>query len=58
MAALPLTGAALKVSSLRELSQNFEATEKFPVLFLGHGSPMNAIEEMSLSMVFETSVRH
>jgi len=45
MAALPLTGAALKVSSLRELSQNFEATEKFPVLFLGHGSPMNAIEE-------------
>lgn len=45
MAALPLTGAALKVSSLRELSLNFEATEKFPVLFLGHGSPMNAIEE-------------
>ncbi len=45
MAALPVTGAALKVSSLRELSQNFEATEKFPVLFLGHGSPMNAIEE-------------
>ncbi|MQP28906.1 4,5-DOPA dioxygenase extradiol [Sphingobacterium faecium] len=35
----------MKVSSLRELSQNFEATEKFPVLFLGHGSPMNAIEE-------------
>ncbi|PTX12152.1 4,5-DOPA dioxygenase extradiol [Sphingobacterium faecium] len=45
MAALPVTGAALKVSSLRELSLNFEATEKFPVLFLGHGSPMNAIEE-------------
>ncbi len=45
MAVLPLTGAALKVSSLRNLSKNFEATEKFPVLFLGHGSPMNAIEE-------------
>ncbi|WP_231577444.1 4,5-DOPA dioxygenase extradiol [Sphingobacterium sp. IITKGP-BTPF85] len=45
MAVSPLTGAALKVNSLRNLSKNFEATEKFPVLFLGHGSPMNAIEE-------------
>lgn len=45
MAVLPLTGAALKVNSLHNLSKNFEATEKFPVLFLGHGSPMNAIEE-------------
>lgn len=45
MAVLPLTGAALKVNSLRNLSKNFEATEKLPVLFLGHGSPMNAIEE-------------
>lgn len=45
MAVLPLTGAALKVNSLRNLSKNFEVTEKFPVLFLGHGSPMNAIEE-------------
>lgn len=45
MAVLPLTGAALKINSLRNLSKNFEATEKFPVLFLGHGSPMNAIEE-------------
>lgn len=44
MAVLPLTGAALKVNSFN-LSKNFEATEKFPVLFLGHGSPMNAIEE-------------
>ena len=45
MAVSPLTGTALKVNSLRNLSKNFEATEKFPVLFLGHGSPMNAIEE-------------
>lgn len=45
MAVLPLTGTALKVNSLHNLSKNFEATEKFPVLFLGHGSPMNAIEE-------------
>lgn len=45
MAAIPFAGAALKVSSLHDLSKSFQATEKFPVLFLGHGSPMIAIEE-------------
>lgn len=30
---------------LHEISRNFPNTEKMPVLFLGHGSPMNAIEE-------------
>ena len=27
------------------LMKNFEDNQKMPVLFLGHGSPMNAIEE-------------
>lgn len=30
---------------LREINLNFPATEQMPLLFLGHGSPMNAIEE-------------
>ena len=30
---------------IKDISQNFSSTEKMPVLFLGHGSPMNAIEE-------------
>ncbi len=36
------------MSGLRELhsySQDLKSTDKMPVLFLGHGSPMNAIEE-------------
>ena len=44
-AALPLTGAAYKLSKLHSFSTELENTSKMPVLFLGHGSPMNAIEE-------------
>lgn len=44
-AVLPLTGAAVKLSTLNKFSDSLESTSKMPVLFLGHGSPMNAIEE-------------
>lgn len=44
-AALPLTGAAFKLSTLNKFSNELPHTSKMPVLFLGHGSPMNAIEE-------------
>ncbi|MBI1288345.1 MAG: 4,5-DOPA dioxygenase extradiol [Flavobacteriales bacterium] len=33
------------LNSLRSFTATFSSTEKMPVLFLGHGSPMNAIEE-------------
>ncbi|MBP6757457.1 MAG: 4,5-DOPA dioxygenase extradiol [Bacteroidia bacterium] len=33
------------LSDLHKISGTFSNTEKMPVLFLGHGSPMNAIEE-------------
>lgn len=33
------------LNDLRKISSSFSNTEKMPVLFLGHGSPMNAIEE-------------
>ncbi|WP_116789421.1 4,5-DOPA dioxygenase extradiol [Flavobacterium psychrotrophum] len=45
LAALPLTGAAAKVGILGKLAEPLENTAPMPVLFLGHGSPMNAIEE-------------
>ena len=45
MATVPLTGAALKLEYLEQAAKGFSNTEKMPVLFLGHGSPMNAIEE-------------
>jgi 4,5-DOPA dioxygenase extradiol len=42
---LPFSGYTMKINQLYNLSQTFTATEKMPALFLGHGSPMNAIEE-------------
>lgn len=33
------------LNDLHKISGTFSNTEKMPVLFLGHGSPMNAIEE-------------
>lgn len=35
----------MTLNDLDQISTHFPNTEKMPVLFLGHGSPMNAIEE-------------
>jgi 4,5-DOPA dioxygenase extradiol len=45
LALLPFAGAAMKLKELDKLTAPFNSTEQMPVLFLGHGSPMNAIEE-------------
>lgn len=44
--ASPLALAAMKLKELQTVTNGLNETpEKMPVLFLGHGSPMNAIEE-------------
>lgn len=45
LAVVPLTAAAMKLNMLNKLTEPLAKTAKMPVLFLGHGSPMNAIEE-------------
>ncbi|MBL1162201.1 MAG: 4,5-DOPA dioxygenase extradiol [Chlorobi bacterium] len=35
----------MKLNELNKITEIFDSTVKMPVLFLGHGSPMNAIEE-------------
>lgn len=45
LALLPITGTAMKLNELNKVTQSFNSTDKMPVLFLGHGSPMNAIEQ-------------
>lgn len=39
------TAAAMKLNELNIMTEPLGKTTKMPVLFLGHGSPMNAIEE-------------
>ena len=45
LAILPAIGAMMKIQELSNMTRDFGNTAKMPVLFLGHGSPMNAIEE-------------
>lgn len=45
LSALPLAAAAMKLNDLTRITEPFQRSERMPVLFLGHGSPMNAIEE-------------
>ena len=45
LALLPLATSAMKMNELNKMTAPFGSTPKMPVLFLGHGSPMNAIEE-------------
>jgi 4,5-DOPA dioxygenase extradiol len=45
LAALPLLASPMNLSALKQFSDSLPAGDLMPVLFLGHGSPMNAIEE-------------
>jgi len=43
--AAPITIGAMKINALKQVIDTFENSPQMPMLFLGHGSPMNAIEE-------------
>jgi 4,5-DOPA dioxygenase extradiol len=45
LAVMPLSHIVMNVNELNKISDSFSPTPTMPVLFLGHGSPMNAIEE-------------
>lgn len=45
LAVLSLSGVTMNCEKLSKTASAFSNTDKMPVLFLGHGSPMNAIEE-------------
>jgi 4,5-DOPA dioxygenase extradiol len=53
MALLPLAGAAMKLNAFHKMTNVFERTETMPVLFLGHGNPMNAITENEFAKGFQ-----
>ncbi|MDO9257559.1 MAG: 4,5-DOPA dioxygenase extradiol [Bacteroidales bacterium] len=53
LALLPLAGFAMNLNNLNLLTDPFENTAKMPVLFVGHGSPMNAIEINEFSLEWQ-----
>ncbi|MDB5273515.1 MAG: Extradiol ring-cleavage dioxygenase, class enzyme subunit [Chitinophagaceae bacterium] len=52
LALIPIGGLTMQLSSLKSITDKFERTSRMPVLFLGHGSPMNAIEENDYTRKF------
>ena len=45
LAILPIGGIFMNLTELKNITDNFENTTQLPVLFVGHGSPMNAIAD-------------
>lgn len=56
MAILPLAGKAMKLNELEKITNTLGNTNKMPALFIGHGSPMNAIEENEFVKGFRDSI--
>lgn len=54
----PLKGGLHKLNKLHSLSTEMEVSSRMPVLFLGHGSPMNAIEENEFVQGFRRIGQH
>jgi 4,5-DOPA dioxygenase extradiol len=48
----PIASSAMKLHELQKITESFYPTSIIPVLFLGHGSPMNAIVENEFVMGF------
>lgn len=48
----------MELKALNKLSKTFSNSEKTPLLFLGHGSPMNAIEENEFVQGFRSVGRN
>ncbi len=45
LTAIPATGLASKVEEIKKIAGTFPSQGTMPVLFLGHGSPMNALDD-------------
>ena len=50
IALLPLIPYSMTLKDLNKMTSTMSNTGKMPVLFLGHGSPMNAIEENEMDV--------
>lgn len=43
LASLPLIGASMKLEAFEKISNDFSNTKKTPLIFIGHGHPINAL---------------
>lgn len=57
LALFPLAGLVMNLNKLNYFTDPLESTETMPVLFVGHGSPMNAIEQNEFTNNWHTVSR-
>jgi 4,5-DOPA dioxygenase extradiol len=55
---LPLSSTAMNLEKLEKITSGFKSSDTLPVLFFGHGSPMNAIEDNQFSRGWRESVKN
>lgn len=55
---IPVAAVFMKLNELYKVTETFSPTQRMPVLFLGHGSPMNAIEENEFVKGFRALGKH
>jgi len=58
LAMSPFLSTAMRLEKLSRFTSLLNNSEKMPVLFLGHGSPMNAIEENEFVQGFREAGKH
>jgi 4,5-DOPA dioxygenase extradiol len=46
---LPIRVGNMKLQEFKNITDTFSSTAQMPVLFIGHGSPMNGIEDNQFS---------
>lgn len=49
----PLALTSMELHDLKNLSTHFSGSDRMPVLFIGHGSPMNGIENNNFSQTWK-----
>jgi 4,5-DOPA dioxygenase extradiol len=45
LSVVPLSAIAMQLKDLERITESLGSTERMPVLFIGHGNPMNAITD-------------
>ena len=53
----PLVGGTMKLNDLKHITDEHQPTERMPLLFVGHGNPMNAIEDNAFSRAWKETGR-
>jgi 4,5-DOPA dioxygenase extradiol len=54
LALMPLTNSSMNLSSLHNLASGLPDTDEMPVMFLGHGNPMNALMQNEYTQTWQT----